>query len=453
MVIADEASQIPSSTALTILARAQKAVIIGDTKQILPTDDLGEESRSALEKCQGELDLADLFMPGDGNNLFDLCLSKFSVNQKTFQDHFRCPGDALSWQNSKMYANGMVFVVPSHNKSTQEIKYFRNAEEVKKEIVQYVHDVVEHELSLNIDGRIVPTIGIVMMGKKKDDIKTVNEMIEDKLTDLEYKYGTEVVDRFLIKVAAPGEFQGQERDIILIGCLPEKNEAPRENTPVHKRMWNTATSRFKKKSIIFSGYRRNQIKKDDPKYAIFLKYERSQESSSVGFVKKEAHDIRSMAENKIFDVLESSGYEVCRNKASLWEKCLSIELKDGTISDPMALIAIENYGESLQEWHKIVDQQVDLEAAGILCLRVDALALSLCSEAVLADIKTFLTEEATLLPTTDMRDAELRVSGNPDSRQPALTAQPQHPTITSTVQRKRPITRTSEKSDKRVRNN
>ena len=443
MVIADEASQSPSSTALTILARAAQVVVIGDSKQTLPKDDLTEESRSALEKCRGDLDFADLFMPGDGNSLFDVCQSTFPQSNLTLRDHFRCPPEGMSWSKKFMYGGRMNLYKPSGNKATQCLKITKN---VKADMAQFVYDLVKETLPSDIDDQVILTIGVIMMGPKRE-VKCFEELLDNKLTPLENQHGTEAVDRHCIKVATPQDFQGQERDIILIGCVSDT--LPFETDPDRKRLWNVATTRHRRQSVIFSRYDIHKIKKTDHKREIFLRY--NQPHLHACF-KEGRQDIRSMAEDRLFNQLASCGYDASRNKeATIWNTSLCTGLKNGSISNNSALIIIENYGESKDEWSKIVDQQADLEEAGIACLRVDALSLSLCFQKVFDDVVAFLKEKVGLSPRTnvssntfdDVSDSMATRSNLVISESASMISDAEPPSPAK--QRKRPAGKTSNK--------
>ena len=452
LVIADEASQSPSSRALTILARARQAVIIGDTKQALPTDDLSEESKSALDKCIGDLDLANLFLPGNGNSLFEACLSQFAASLRILKDHFRCPPDGMSWSNKEMYTNLMTLYKPSGNKASLSLNVTKNG---KEEMAQFVYNLVKETFSSGI----VLTLGIIMMGQMKE-AKAFKAVLDIKLFPLENQHGSEAVDRHCIKVASPEEFQGQERDIILIGCVPDNSKVPYETDPNCKRAWNVATTRHKRRSVIFSSYDLDKIKRGDIKHKIFYQYKNPLSHVSVSGFKDGKTDVRSMAEDRLVDQLASCGYETSRNRAPIWKNALSIGLKNGSISDNCALLSIENYGETLKEWRKVVHQQEDLEEAGIACLRVDALALSLHFQAVFDDIIAFLKGKAGLSPPTIVNPDEKSDGSAPNAMvSPLSSASIESISVnsdtkppSSSKQRKRPPGRTSSKTAKRGKN-
>lgn len=433
-VIADEASQSPSSTALTILGRAKKAVVIGDSRQTLPKDDLSEESRSALEKCGGDLEIFDLFMPGDGNSLFDVCQNSFPQSNSTLRDHFRCPPDGMSWSNKEVYGNRMVLYKPSISKATLCLKITKGGKEGKTEMMQFVYELVQEAISSDVVDQVVLTIGVIMMGPKSE-VKPFKEELDNMLTPLENMHGTDAVDRHNIKVAIPQDFQGQERDIILIGCVSDKSKVPHENDPDRRRLWNVATTRHRRQSVIFSSFTLEKIKRDDHKRQIFMRYNQLQSHTSLGGFKEGKQDIRSMAEDRLFDQLSSHGYEASRNKATIWNNSLSIGLKGGSISDSNALVVIENYGESEDEWKKVFKQQADLEEAGIACLRVDALALSLHFHAVFDDVVSFLQRKVGLYPPMNAIQSTKRDSINAEGKKPS-----------SRKPRKRPSNRASSKT-------
>ncbi|VEU39408.1 unnamed protein product [Pseudo-nitzschia multistriata] len=401
LVIADEASQSPSSTALTILSRAKQAVVLGDSKQALPTDDLTEESKSALDKCSGDQKhkLNDLFLPGNGNSLYEVCLSRFAGSLGMLKDNFRSPADSISWSNTEIYSDQIQACRPNGSRPSLRLNVTRNGTE---EMAQFLYDIVEDTLSSDIDNE-VPTLGVIMMGQKRE-AKAFKEVLDTKLIPLENQYGTEAVGRHCIKVATPEEFQGDQRNIILIGCLPENSKVPYETSPDCRRLWNVATTRHKRESIIFSSYDLNRIKKGDIKHKIFFMYKHPETRENVRPFKAGKTDIRSMAEDRLFDQLASHGYETRRNASEQWKNALSIGLKNDLRSDSCQLVSIENYGETADDWRKVVHQQEGLEELGISCLRVDALALSLNFQAVFEDVIAFLSKAGLPPPTNFVSD-------------------------------------------------
>jgi hypothetical protein len=302
----------------------------------------------------------------------------------------------MSWSNKNFYANKMTSYKPSATNATLCLKVTKNG---KRDMAKFVHDLVKTSLSSGSEDQVVLTVGVIMMGQK-NEVKTFKTILDDILTPLEDQYGTEALDRHSIKVATPEDFQGQERDIILIGCVPDNLKVPYEKNddPTRKRLWNVATTRHKRCSEIFSCYDLNKIKRDDLKREIFQQYKRQKLHTSPGALKEGQQDIRSMSEHRLSDQLELCGYKASRNEATIWHDALCIGLQDSSVSDNPALITIENYGESENDWTKVVDQQVELEEAGTACLRVDALALSLCFRDVFQDVVAFLKEKARLSP-------------------------------------------------------
>jgi len=409
LCIVDEASQA-SCSALTLMVRADQMVVIGDDKQVCPDDHKWtDEALNALEANLPDIPStrADNLKPR--HSFFNLCQVSFTLSAAFLQDHFRCPPDGIAWSSENLYHNRINTYKPSGNEKTllhfpvdgtMDTKARTNAAEAR-EIVNFVKDHIEKAAA--DDGYPVLTFGIISMAGDKQDkqSKLIEELLLEALEDLHNQHGPKIVDRHHIKFGIPSQFQGSERDVIVISCVHDAKSVKPEIDQESQRIWNVATTRHLCLSVLFHSYdpmdkHKVKLPLKDHKREIFAKYKRAEYASNNQW-EKVSHDIRCMAERKLRADLLSRGFLVDRNEGNVWHNALTIGVKGGFISKHCVLLILENHGESNDDWLKMVDQQWDLEQAGTACLRVDTLALSLSFKSTLDDILKFL-KEAGLVP-------------------------------------------------------
>lgn len=103
LVVIDEASQCDIASALPLLYRSKRAVIIGDSKQLTHISTINEnQDIQLLEKYQ----LEDKFLNWSyaGNSLFTLAQSICSSNDiVVLKDHHRSHADIINFSNSEFY--------------------------------------------------------------------------------------------------------------------------------------------------------------------------------------------------------------------------------------------------------------------------------------------------------------------------------------------------------------
>ena len=103
VVICDETSQ-SDSTLLPGLLRGKQWSIVGDGKQVSPTE--GFVAEAVVEQLRATLAPAnlpnpDLFLPGQ--SVMDLCAQGFPHQRLLLEEHFRCSPEFISFCNESFY--------------------------------------------------------------------------------------------------------------------------------------------------------------------------------------------------------------------------------------------------------------------------------------------------------------------------------------------------------------
>ncbi|RKE56570.1 superfamily I DNA and/or RNA helicase [Sphingobacterium detergens] len=255
LVIFDEASQLPTSEAISALARAKQAIIVGDPKQMPPT------SFFASNKIdEDHLELEDL------ESILDDSLA-LSIPSKYLLRHYRSKHESLiSFSNSNFYENKLL-TFPSHDDQDKKVSFqfidghydkgkTRTNLKEAEAVIQYIKQHLEH--------RPHRSLGVVTFSQ------TQQNLIEDLLQSL-FSAHPDLEETALqgdepIFIKNLENVQGDERDFILfsIGYGPDEDGKVSMNFgPLNRdggwRRLNVAVTRARYEMRVFSSLKGDQI--------------------------------------------------------------------------------------------------------------------------------------------------------------------------------------------------
>ena len=257
ILIFDEASQLPTCEAVSALARAKQAVIVGDPKQMPPTSFF-----STIKLDEENMDIEDL------ESILDDCLS-LSVPSKYLLRHYRSKHESLITFSNINYYENKLLTFPSSDDLNSKVKYHQiigfydkgktrtnkfEADEIVKFIKSHYSDSKKQKLS----------VGIVTFSQ------TQQNLIEDKLQKLFMsdpkleEYVNESLEPLFVKNLE--NVQGDERDIILFSVCyaPDEDSKMSMNFgPLNReggwRRLNVAITRARYEMHIFATLHADQI--------------------------------------------------------------------------------------------------------------------------------------------------------------------------------------------------
>lgn len=256
IVIFDEASQMPTSEAVGAIARGKALVVVGDPKQMPPTNFF---STSQVDDDEADLD--------DLESILDDCIS-LSMPSRYLTWHYRSKHESLIAFSNSQYYNGKLYTFPSVDDRQSKVSLVRVDGEYDKgrtrsnriEAIAVVNEVLRR-LSDPLSQR---SIGIVSFSKVQQNL--IEDILIEELAknpELEEKayQGDEPI--FIKNLE---NVQGDERDVILfsIGYGPDKagkvsmNFGPLNNSGGERRL-NVAVSRARYEMIVYSSLRSDQI--------------------------------------------------------------------------------------------------------------------------------------------------------------------------------------------------
>ena len=257
LVIFDEASQLPTCEAISALARAKQAVIVGDPKQMPPTSFF-----SSIKLDEENMEIEDL------ESILDDCLA-LSVPSKYLLRHYRSKHESLIAFSNVNYYENKLLTFPSADDLSKKVihhpvtgfydkgKTRQNKFEAQA-IILFVKNHYKDPARKNI------SLGVVTFSQ------TQQALIEEMLQELFLKYPE--IEQSSIECPEPifvknlENVQGDERDIILfsIGYGPDQeNKLSMNFGPLNRnggwRRLNVAVTRARSEMHVFATLTSDQI--------------------------------------------------------------------------------------------------------------------------------------------------------------------------------------------------
>lgn len=281
VVIMDESSQ-SSIISLTALLRGKKMIIVGDDKQISPISvGITVDSLKALQnKYLKNIGLGvgfDMDM-----SIYDLAQNVCGSKKVVLKEHFRCLPEIIDFSNKYFYGNQINCLKVRSNENTIKnpietyfldeatvnvagSNYLINQKEIDK-VVAILRDIESNKSYKNKD------IGIIVLQNSNAQIKALN-------TAIWQNFSSDFIKERRIKIGNSYEFQGDERDVIILSMVISKKQEDGETrivktltTKEFERSFNVATSRAKEQVILVYSIHPNELSKDCLRYKLITYY-------------------------------------------------------------------------------------------------------------------------------------------------------------------------------------
>lgn len=258
LVIIDEATQCDVATALPALYRAKRSVVVGDPNQLRHYSFVSVQQQTNLHS---EFNLPkDRIFDYRNKSILDVFISKVPNQQQIsfLREHFRSTPSLIEFSNQHFYG-GQLEVM----KSTPE---YANASQIAiidthgKRSEKGINEVEAHALLKKLDELIadytlhqsVPSIGIV--SPFSSQVSFINSLIKEK-------YDLALLKKFNLLCGTPYNFQGAERDIVLISfCVCDNTHASAFLHASKAEVLNVAITRAKSFQYIFKSVAEKNMK-------------------------------------------------------------------------------------------------------------------------------------------------------------------------------------------------
>lgn len=313
VVIFDEASQIPIWDAIGAIARANQAIIVGDPKQMPPTNFF-------TAVAQGNDGLNQ-----DLESVLDDCIAA-NIPEMSLKWHYRSRHESLiAFSNYYFYDNALRTFPSPHTNSAITLHKIKGVYDAGKSRTNEIEaaEIVTH---------IVKRLSNPKLESDSIGIVTFNQPQRDLIADLldKAKFGNPQIRRFFNENDVNSLFiknlenvQGDERDIIIFSVTfgPDNigrislNLGPLNKTGGERRL-NVAITRARKEIIIFSSLLPEQMMVENlegegvkllKRYLEFADrgMDAIKEACSIGVVEYE-----SPLEEEIGNAIKKMGYKI-----------------------------------------------------------------------------------------------------------------------------------------------
>lgn len=252
-VIFDESSQCDIASALPLLARARKAVVVGDPMQLRFVPSLGIATEHALMDAeripqQGRASIAQSI-----NSLFDFCARQPNARRLLLRDQFRSAPQIVDYLNSDFYSGKLVsrreddaFHPPSGYKPGlvwEDVAGTASRHEggtINKAEAEHIATVLRR---IADDVEFKGTVGVISPFNAQ--VAEIEVNVLGLLTKTQR-------ERLSLRIATVDKFQGGEADVILFSLVlaPGCPSSARTFLQKERRRLNVAISRARALCIV-----------------------------------------------------------------------------------------------------------------------------------------------------------------------------------------------------------
>ena len=264
VVIFDEASQITTWDAVGAIARGRQTIIVGDPKQLPPTNFFGRNEEDE--------DIAD--HEKDLESILDEAKAS-GIPVRDLRWHYRSRSESLiAFSNHHYYQNRLV-TFPSPTVEDRAVRLHKVPDGVydrgKSRTNRIEAEAVAGEAVKRMKGWLAlpdksrPTLGIITFNAQQQSL--IMDLLDAARRDgpeLEWFFADERVEPTIVKNLE--NVQGDERDVILFSITFWKDAAGKLtmdfgalNRDGGERRLNVAVTRARQELIVFSGFTADQI--------------------------------------------------------------------------------------------------------------------------------------------------------------------------------------------------
>ncbi|MEU1797061.1 AAA domain-containing protein [Streptomyces californicus] len=396
VVIVDEASQV-GLNGLLLLWLAPRIIVVGDDRQCAPyytgskhdrITQIFDERMDALEPWQREG-----FDPK--SNLYELLSSRFTEVVR-LTEHFRCMPEIIKWSSMQFYPDNELILLRQHGSDRlPPLKVIHvpegHCEGRRDKLINRpeAEAVVDQLHRLTQDPAYADrSLGVIIL-RQGAQTRLVQDLVDLRI-DMPAR------ERHNILVGTPEEFQGDQRDVILLSMVVDGANVIAATGRSHERRFNVAASRARDQMWLFHSMTVDQLSSKDLRRSLLTymqspppPYTHARQLANVT-PDQLCAPFDSLFEQRVYLRIKERGYDVVPQ----WE--VNGKRIDLVVTGGHGRLAVECDGSphhsTRQQIHDDAERERELRRAGWTFWRVRSSAFALSPEDALAPLWKRLTD-------------------------------------------------------------
>lgn len=265
VVIFDEASQITTWDAIGAIARGRQTIVVGDPKQLPPTNFFGRADDEDEDLPEIERDMPSILDE----------VAAAGVPERRLDWHYRSRDEALIAFSNRFYYRGRLVTFPAPSPGSGALRFHKvdgvyvrgQGGRVNLREAEAVAEMVRHRLSawLELPEEDRLTLGVITFNSEQQSlILDLLDSMRRESPDLEWFFSDDREEPVIVKNLE--SIQGDERDVMLFSVTfgPDAqgkltmNFGPLNNAGGERRL-NVAVTRARRELHVFSSILAEQI--------------------------------------------------------------------------------------------------------------------------------------------------------------------------------------------------
>ncbi|MFF0623807.1 AAA domain-containing protein [Streptomyces sp. NPDC004296] len=268
VVIVDEASQV-GLDGLMLLWLAPRVIVVGDDKQCAPFYTGGKHDRFN--------ELLDTLLPHltdwqrDGlspkSNLYGLLSARFSETIR-LTEHFRCMPEIIKWSSAQFYPDNELVPLRQYG-----------ADRLRPLEVVHVHEgqcegrretLVNRPEAERIVAKLQELAEDEAYAKRSFGVIALRSGHQTRLLEnlIDTRIDATIQERHNIRVGTAEQFQGDERDVILLSLVVDADHTRAMTGQADGRRFNVAASRARDQMWLFTSVTPDQLRSTDLRHSL-----------------------------------------------------------------------------------------------------------------------------------------------------------------------------------------
>jgi very-short-patch-repair endonuclease len=387
LVVIDESSQSDLS-ALPVLLRAKKILVVGDDRQVSPQAIGMEEDRVQALMQRHLSEQVPLYRAqlAPDRSFYDLARVVFARTSVMLREHFRCVAPIIEYARREFYNNEIYPLRLPRNSERidpplQDVYVTNGHREdgINEQEVDYiVNDIVRRSQDPRLHDR---SIGVVSLLGENQALRIWERLLDE--------LGAEAIRRHDITCGDARMFQGRERDIMYLTMVAAPNEvgAPLGRDTFAQR-FNVAASRARDQMILVRSVDLDDLTEADRLRRGLIQHFAQPFGEQPVTVVAARELCESQLERDLYDWLNTNGYRVMPQvRVGAYRIDLVVEGEHDT------RLAVECDGdryEGAEQWIQAIRRQRALERTGWAFWRCFATSYLRREKDVIEDLRNAL---------------------------------------------------------------